>query len=785
MQEGEAESIISSLSIASNNSFNGNSLINDDASDSGNDVFAFNGGALSAISQPLAFGGTTSRLSNVFGAASISGGLATPIGSFGTSFAEKFSNIGQATKDVEKLGNISRLPLKNSRSRRTSFLTSEETVNTRVSPLVKKLNSSTSLSETYSTRNNLLDRIESYSKSPTEQQISNNNEVSNSERSSVNFSLDENLNNAANENTDGASNKPISNVWNPASTHSFTPMFGLTDSNQLFNPNQPFIPYGYPMGQFPPPSMPMMGMGPPIYANNPVNNNHAVNDNGDNGSKETLDNKTSNNAKNDNQGDSDLVENIQNSMDPVNHYPITSQMMPNGMPPIPPMNYPGFAPYGMIPLPPYDPTQPPPLMSSPSVSKMNSDQKSQKNNSPSPPSSQSPSAESKTHNHNHKNEKAKRSNKGSTSPVSGSSRRKNNFYRSPLLEQFRNNKTNKQYTLSDIFENAVEFSKDQHGSRFIQQEMEKASSEEKEVFFNQIRDVSVELMKDVFGNYVIQRYFELGSEVQRDILFENMKGKFLDLSVQMYGCRVVQRAFVVIKPEQRLIILNELKNDILACIKDQNANHVVQKCIETIPYKNTEFILDIVKEHIYHLSTNPYGCRVIQRLLENSDDMGHETLLNELSRYIFYLILDQYGNYVIQHVLSSGPSIYCSKIADIVKDNVVGFSKHKFASNVVEKVMINGDEERRNSIVDAVLKGNESDDFKPVDDKSALALMIKDQYANYVIQKLVDLAHGEKKVILIKKIRVYLDQISSENNYGKHLASIEKLQTLCENASKN
>lgn len=48
-------------------------------------------------------------------------------------------------------------------------------------------------------------------------------------------------------------------------------------------------------------------------------------------------------------------------------------------------------------------------------------------------------------------------------------------------------------------------SSDQYGSRFIQQKLETASMEEKNMVFNEIMPQALSLMTDVFGNYVIQK----------------------------------------------------------------------------------------------------------------------------------------------------------------------------------------------------------------------------------------------------------------------------------------
>lgn len=88
----------------------------------------------------------------------------------------------------------------------------------------------------------------------------------------------------------------------------------------------------------------------------------------------------------------------------------------------------------------------------------------------------------------------------------------------------------------------VEFCKDQHGSRFIQQKLEHATDMEKDDVFIEVLPASYSLMTDVFGNYVIQKFFEYGSLQQKSVLVERLSGHVAALAVHTYGCRVVQKA---------------------------------------------------------------------------------------------------------------------------------------------------------------------------------------------------------------------------------------------------
>lgn len=90
--------------------------------------------------------------------------------------------------------------------------------------------------------------------------------------------------------------------------------------------------------------------------------------------------------------------------------------------------------------------------------------------------------------------------------------------RSQLLEEFRNSSARFQHIrLSELRNHMVEFARDQHGSRLIQQKLETATPTEKGIVFNEIVWHSEKLMTDVFGNYVIQKFFEFGTKEQKEV----------------------------------------------------------------------------------------------------------------------------------------------------------------------------------------------------------------------------------------------------------------------------
>lgn len=336
-----------------------------------------------------------------------------------------------------------------------------------------------------------------------------------------------------------------------------------------------------------------------------------------------------------------------------------------------------------------------------------------------------------------------------------------------LLEEFRHNKS-KKYELKSILGNMVEFSIDQHGSRFIQQKLETATEEEKIMVFEEILPRIHYLISDVFGNYVIQKFFEFGTSAQRLTMSKAMEGNILYLSLQMYGCRVVQKAIEFSVTHQKHIIVKELEGNVIRCVKDQNGNHVIQKAIECVEADRITFIIEAFKGVAFELATHPYGCRVIQRMFEHCSIELTRPLLEELNDHVDTLVKDQYGNYVIQHVLERGQQKDREFVFGKILGNVLTLSKHKFASNVVEKCVAFSSENERILLIKEVLEMRDDGSY-------ALTHMMRDQFANYVVQKMLDTVNKKQCELLILKMWPHMNTLR-KYAYGKHLINkVEKI----------
>jgi len=357
------------------------------------------------------------------------------------------------------------------------------------------------------------------------------------------------------------------------------------------------------------------------------------------------------------------------------------------------------------------------------------------------------------------------------------------------------------FSSHDLRGRVAQLCRDQHGSRFLQSQLDvSGETAEKAVILQEVLPKTRELATDVFGNYVVQKVLTCGIPTARDAVAIQLKGHCVTLSLHVYGCRVVQKALDELPPKQALDIVTEFRTNVLNCVHDQNGNHVIQKCVQVtakakskatnidfsamnrknnhlLPNKEyirqlselgdqIQFILAAFQNRVKQLAMHSYGCRVLQRVLEHCHHDQSAQILDELRRTeLKILIEDQYANYVVQHAIQYGRLEDRNILISYVRKNLVDFSKHKFASNVVEKSLVYGTQDQRNLLIDEIVGGGTS----PDPEATNLRLLITDAFANYVIQKVVDLATDNQLAAIVNGLRPYAQQV--KHTPGKHILS--------------
>ncbi|PKU64354.1 Uncharacterized protein MA16_Dca005277 [Dendrobium catenatum] len=94
-------------------------------------------------------------------------------------------------------------------------------------------------------------------------------------------------------------------------------------------------------------------------------------------------------------------------------------------------------------------------------------------------------------------------------------------------------------------------------------------------------------------------------------------------------------------------------------------------------------------------------------------------------------------------------------------------SQQKFASNVIEKCLTYSSPEERQLLINEMLGSTEENE--------PLQAMMKDQFGNYVVQKVLETCDDRNRELILSRIKVHLNTLK-RYTYGKHIvARVEKL----------
>ncbi|KAI9243539.1 armadillo-type protein [Sporodiniella umbellata] len=311
--------------------------------------------------------------------------------------------------------------------------------------------------------------------------------------------------------------------------------------------------------------------------------------------------------------------------------------------------------------------------------------------------------------------------------------------------------------LEDVQDEIYTLCKDQHGCRFLQKKLEEGPSEHRDIIFHQVYPHFVELMTDPFGNYLCQRMLEYCTDHQRILLVQQVSNSILEISLNMHGTRAVQRMIELITSEEQIqATVNALSPIVVALIKDINGNHVIQKCLHKFTSKEKQFIYDAVSKNCTEVATHRHGCCVLQRCIDFSVNYQTKQLVNKIIQDALELVRDPYGNYVVQYVLELGDAQFSDQLIRQFIGKLGDLSVQKYSSNVIEKCIRVAEEDTRYDLIQEMMNPH------------VLETLMKDSYANYVVQTALDYANESQHQHLAECIRPLLSIIRN-TSYCKRI----------------
>ena len=304
--------------------------------------------------------------------------------------------------------------------------------------------------------------------------------------------------------------------------------------------------------------------------------------------------------------------------------------------------------------------------------------------------------------------------------------------------------------------------RDQYGCRFLQKKLEEGVPSQCDMIFAETFPYFAELMTDPFGNYLCQKLLEYCTDAQRDQIVEAIAPDLVMISLNMHGTRAVQKTIDFLStPKQTQAIIQALSRDVVTLIKDLNVNHVIQKCLNRLQADDNQFVYDAVAAKCIEVATHRHGCCVLQRCIDHASRPQRMQLVREITTDALTLVQDPFGNYVVQYVLDLKDMHHSESITLQFVGHVCMLSVQKFSSNVIEKCIRVSQPSTRKQLVEELI------------DPERLEGLLRDSYANYVVQTSLDYAEPAQRQKLIECIRPVLPLIRN-TPYGKRIQS--KLQ---------
>jgi hypothetical protein len=158
------------------------------------------------------------------------------------------------------------------------------------------------------------------------------------------------------------------------------------------------------------------------------------------------------------------------------------------------------------------------------------------------------------------------------------------------------------------------------------------------------------------------------------------------------------------------------------------------------------------------VGTHRHGCCVLQRCIDHASGYQKAQLISQITENAFSLVQDPFGNYVLQYIVDLQEPVFTNPLCYSFQTHIPLLSKQKFSSNVIEKCLRGAEASVATMMIEEMLNADE------------LEKMLRDSFANYVVQTALDYAEPKTRERLVDAIRPILPAIR-QTPYGRRIQS--------------
>jgi hypothetical protein len=317
----------------------------------------------------------------------------------------------------------------------------------------------------------------------------------------------------------------------------------------------------------------------------------------------------------------------------------------------------------------------------------------------------------------------------------------------------------------------VSIIKNHKGSKIFQKYLKSTHSDEiLHLIFIELLPFLVDLIIDPYANYFCKKFFTFLNAKDRIDFLKNIEKALIELSSDSIGTYPIQSIIEHLNTNnEKNIFLAGIKEGYVKLIYDAFGCHVLEKLLTCFEDEYVDFIYTYIFDNFLYLTNNSNGIYIIKKILTFVQKKNlHEKLKSIVKKNAIFLIKQSYGNFVIQVIIENWEDY--KEITDLFKGNFFALSLEKYASNVIERC-IEKDKEILENYINEIIENK------------CISNVMKSNYGNYVVQKVIKLAEGENKKKFVFNAAKDIDKINDNKLIQKwksllspHINELDKEQ---------
>ena len=169
-----------------------------------------------------------------------------------------------------------------------------------------------------------------------------------------------------------------------------------------------------------------------------------------------------------------------------------------------------------------------------------------------------------------------------------------------------------------------------------------------------------------------------------------------------------------------------------------------------------EFVFRAVTQNILTVALDRFGCCVVQDCLDSPDLQLCREVTMAVVENVLAIAVNKFGNYVVQYILDLKQPALTLQVARALEGSLAELSLQKFSSNVIEKCLTCGEPQVVGLVARELLEA------------PALASLLHDPFANYVVQTLLNVSTAEHAELILNRLQPHIGTLRS-TLYGKRI----------------